>query len=189
MLLEVIYEIYDGLPMLTKAVRVTMTSAPLHSQAGQGRCQLLHPATPCYPFPREKVTLGVTCGVSLWADMNTLGVTCGVLLWADMNAATPPGSRDRSALCAEAGWAGRHERPTLTPRPQAQPAVRGWTPTAAGEVTAAKDGSVTLAPTGRDATHSYAAAFGSSGGSVGAVLGAPPFSGQRPPSSPSLLRR
>ena len=29
-----------------------------------------------------------------------LGVICGVLLWADMNAATPPGSRGRSALCA-----------------------------------------------------------------------------------------
>ena len=31
-----------------------------------------------------------------------LGATHEVMLWADMNAATPPGARGRSALCAEA---------------------------------------------------------------------------------------
>ena len=34
-----------------------------------------------------------------------LWVTYGVLPWADMNAATPPGSRRRSALCAASGSA------------------------------------------------------------------------------------
>ena len=33
-------------------------------------------------------------------ENSILGVMYGVLLWADMNAATPPGSRGRSALCA-----------------------------------------------------------------------------------------
>ena len=34
--------------------------------------------------------------------MSILGVIHGVSLWADINAATPPGSRGRSALCAAA---------------------------------------------------------------------------------------
>ena len=46
--------------------------------------QLLLSATPYYPFPREISLLGI-----IW-----------VLLWADMNAATLPGSRGRTALCA-----------------------------------------------------------------------------------------
>ena len=46
--------------------------------------QLLLSATPYYPFPRGISLLGI-----IW-----------VLLWADMNAATLPGSRGRTALCA-----------------------------------------------------------------------------------------
>ena len=43
-------------------------------------------------------------------ENSILGVIYGVLLWADMNAATPPGSRGRSALCAGARTAARPVR-------------------------------------------------------------------------------
>ena len=51
--------------------------------AARGKRQRLHPAIPYYPSREEN---------------SILGVVHGVLLWADMNAATPPGSRGRSAL-------------------------------------------------------------------------------------------
>ena len=65
-------------------------------------------------------------------EKSILGVLYGVLLWADMNAATPPGSRGRSALyadrccegwCRRQGCSGRRAR-VLPPRHQPQDSVR-----------------------------------------------------------------
>ena len=61
----------------------------------QGKCPLLHPAAPYYPVPQGNILpLGV-----MYSEH-------GVSLWADMNAATPPGSRCCSALCAGDGDGG-----------------------------------------------------------------------------------
>ena len=56
---------------------------------GLGGTRQMSAAAPCdpvLPLPPEENSI--------------LGVIYGGLLWADMNAATPPGSRGRSALCA-----------------------------------------------------------------------------------------
>ena len=72
-------------------------------------CCPLRPRTT--PFPEEN---------------SILGVIYGVLLWADMNAATPPGSRGRSALCAGVGlcrcWACGSRSPS-TPRCRPAPSA------------------------------------------------------------------
>ena len=117
MLIELIYEIYDGLPLLTKALQITMTSPPAPSAQLPA---LLHSGTPT--------------GHSLAAH-------------------------------------------TKTTRRAAPSAVRGWTPSVAGEVTTASDGSVSLAPTSKDPTSATNAVFNASAVSVGAVIGVPEFPG------------
>ena len=73
-------ESWDGTAE-TIATTTTMPTAKVNAS----RCTLRPPARSTTPPPEE---------------ISILGVIYGVLLWADMNAATPPGSRGRSALCA-----------------------------------------------------------------------------------------
>ena len=72
----------------------TMDGGPSPAPKVNVSCCILRPRTT--PFPEE---------ISIpW-------VIYGGLLWADMNAATPPGSRGRSVLCAGSGPAARHRLP------------------------------------------------------------------------------